>query len=290
MSIEALSWVFKHNPIPSDLKGKPGPAALTAVLVGLANHAHPDGTAAFPSVATLARYSRLSERTVQYALTRLVELGVIRLGNQAIVSAYISSAGARPKCYDLVMETPEPGSPLHPVHPTPAPSAPERCTLEHETPAPGAPEPSFRTVHEPSNNLPVVRGGLELNPREVFEPAPPDPQNLPLSADERAAVKQPRADAVELVSRFEKFLGHRVPGKTRKSLQLQVSRYLSDGVPEERIERAIVAWQQSASWSLAVLDSFVLKAAAPPSKSKVQENEDYLDQLCKQRKQRGRER
>jgi hypothetical protein len=33
------------------------------VLVGLANHAGPDGTAAFPSVATLVRYTRLAERS-----------------------------------------------------------------------------------------------------------------------------------------------------------------------------------------------------------------------------------
>ena len=50
----------------------PGPgqpsSACKFVLVGLANHAGPDGTAAFPSVATLVRYTGLSERTVRTRL------------------------------------------------------------------------------------------------------------------------------------------------------------------------------------------------------------------------------
>ena len=38
------------------------------MLVGLANHAGPDGTGAFPSVATLVRHTGLSERTVRTCL------------------------------------------------------------------------------------------------------------------------------------------------------------------------------------------------------------------------------
>jgi hypothetical protein len=40
------------------------------VLVGLANYAGPDDTGAFPSVATLVRYTGLSERTVRTGLDR----------------------------------------------------------------------------------------------------------------------------------------------------------------------------------------------------------------------------
>ena len=47
------------------------------MLVGLANHAGPDGTGAFPSVATLARYTGLSERTVRTCLDRLDAAGII---------------------------------------------------------------------------------------------------------------------------------------------------------------------------------------------------------------------
>jgi hypothetical protein len=41
------------------------------VLVGLANHAGPDGMCACPSVATLVRYTGPSERTVRTCLDRL---------------------------------------------------------------------------------------------------------------------------------------------------------------------------------------------------------------------------
>lgn len=42
----------------------PPSSACEFVLVGLANHARPDGTGAFPSVATLVRSTGLAERTV----------------------------------------------------------------------------------------------------------------------------------------------------------------------------------------------------------------------------------
>jgi hypothetical protein len=50
--------------VPADCGGQPS-TACKFVLVGLANHAGPDGIGAFPSVATLVRYTGLSERTVR---------------------------------------------------------------------------------------------------------------------------------------------------------------------------------------------------------------------------------
>jgi hypothetical protein len=52
-----------HSPVPADRGGEPS-SACKFVIVGVANHAGPDGTGAFPSVATLIRYTGLSERTV----------------------------------------------------------------------------------------------------------------------------------------------------------------------------------------------------------------------------------
>jgi DNA-binding transcriptional regulator PaaX len=46
-------------------------------LVGLANHAGSDGSGAFPSVATVVRYTGLSERTVRTCLDRLEAGGTI---------------------------------------------------------------------------------------------------------------------------------------------------------------------------------------------------------------------
>ncbi len=47
MSVRVLSWVFDHSPVEhrGDL----------LVLLVLADHAHDDGTRAFPSVETIAR-------------------------------------------------------------------------------------------------------------------------------------------------------------------------------------------------------------------------------------------
>ena len=60
----------ESRPGPAD-RGWPPSSASKFVLGGLANHAGPDGTGAFPSVATLVRYTGLSERTVRTCLDRL---------------------------------------------------------------------------------------------------------------------------------------------------------------------------------------------------------------------------
>jgi DNA-binding Lrp family transcriptional regulator len=74
------------------------------VLVGLANHAAPDGKEAFPSVRTLVRYTDLSERTVRTALDRLEAEGIIRPCDPAIVAAKIKRADQRPQGWDLAMQ------------------------------------------------------------------------------------------------------------------------------------------------------------------------------------------
>lgn len=68
MSVEALSWVLHHS------QAKLG---ARLVLIALANHAHEDGSNAFPSVKTIAARARLSERATQEALRRLEKSGEI---------------------------------------------------------------------------------------------------------------------------------------------------------------------------------------------------------------------
>ena len=67
------------------------------MLVGLANHAGPGGTGAFPSVATLVRYTGLSERTVRTSLDCLEADGIITGCDPDIVAARIKLADRRPK-------------------------------------------------------------------------------------------------------------------------------------------------------------------------------------------------
>ena len=95
MSVEAISWALNLAPVPADRGGQPS-SACKFVLVGLANHAGPDGTGAFPSVATLVRYTGLSERTVRTCLDRLAAAGIIAPCDPDIVAARIKRADRRP--------------------------------------------------------------------------------------------------------------------------------------------------------------------------------------------------
>jgi hypothetical protein len=83
-----------------DRGGQPS-TACKFVLVGLANHAGPDGAGAFPSVATLVRYIGLAKRTVRICLDRLTAGGIISPCDPDIVAARIKSADRRPQGWDL---------------------------------------------------------------------------------------------------------------------------------------------------------------------------------------------
>jgi hypothetical protein len=100
VSVEAISWALNLAPVPADRGGQPS-TACKFVLVGLANHAGPDGTAAFPSVTTLVRYTGLSERTVRTCLDRLAAGGIISPCDPDIVAARIKRADRRPQGWDL---------------------------------------------------------------------------------------------------------------------------------------------------------------------------------------------
>jgi Helix-turn-helix domain len=100
VSVEAISWALNLAPVPADRGGQPS-SACKFVLVGLANHAGPDGTGAFPSVATLVRYTGLAERTVRTCLDRLASEGIISPCDPDIVAARIKRADRRPQDWDL---------------------------------------------------------------------------------------------------------------------------------------------------------------------------------------------
>ena len=94
MSIEAVSWTLNDAPdVP--------PTALVTLL-GLANHAHPDGRAAWPSQARLAHYGRKGVRAVQRDLVELERRGLIRRGNQHHVQHMPTDR--RPVVWDLAIE------------------------------------------------------------------------------------------------------------------------------------------------------------------------------------------
>ena len=74
MSVQALSWVLEQSPARGTDR---------LVLLSLANHAHPDGSHAWPAVATIAREAGVSERSAQRALRSLEELGAIEPDGRA---------------------------------------------------------------------------------------------------------------------------------------------------------------------------------------------------------------
>jgi len=100
VSVEAISWALNLAPVPVGQGGQPS-SSCKFVLVGLANHAGPDGSGAFPSVATLVRYTGLSERTVRTCLDRLQAEGIISPCDPDIVAARIKRADRRPQGWDL---------------------------------------------------------------------------------------------------------------------------------------------------------------------------------------------
>jgi hypothetical protein len=62
VSVEAISWALN---LAGPDRLRPPSSECKFVLVGLANYAGPSAPARFPSVATLVRYTGLSERTVR---------------------------------------------------------------------------------------------------------------------------------------------------------------------------------------------------------------------------------
>lgn len=94
MSVEAVRWALAHAPdvAPSRL----------AVLIGLAEHAHSDGRAAYPSQRRLAFYVRKSVRAVQNDLAALAALGLIRRGDQRH-TAHLPT-DRRPVVWDLALD------------------------------------------------------------------------------------------------------------------------------------------------------------------------------------------
>jgi len=112
LSVEAISWALNPAPVPADRDSRPS-SACKFVLVDLANHAGPDGTGAFPSVATLVRCTGLSDRTGRTCLDRLETKAITRPCDPDIVAARIKRADRRPKGWDLDLTHRRPGSSPH---------------------------------------------------------------------------------------------------------------------------------------------------------------------------------
>lgn len=72
MSVESVAVVLHHSAASGTAKN---------VLIGIANHDGDGGS--WPSIASLAKYARVTERNVQVAIRKLVKLGEIEVHLQA---------------------------------------------------------------------------------------------------------------------------------------------------------------------------------------------------------------
>lgn len=91
MSFEATTWALKIEGVED--------ATSRVILLGLASHARSDGSAAWPSVRTLAEYACCSERTVHRRLRELEAAGLIVRGRQELVGHL--EPNRRPTVWDL---------------------------------------------------------------------------------------------------------------------------------------------------------------------------------------------
>jgi hypothetical protein len=78
-------------------------ASTTLVLDRMASHADKTGDNIFPSLATLERETRLSERTIRRSIIKLLDLRLIEYGDQTVVSENPRYRNDQlPKVYRLV--------------------------------------------------------------------------------------------------------------------------------------------------------------------------------------------
>ena len=171
MSLQAMAWAIEQQLVTD--------APTRHVLLCLANYADKVGMGAFPSAATLAKETGLSERTVRQRLEKLQATGIIKRGNQAIAAAYIKREDRRPVVYDLCING------VQPVHPgsTGCSSRANGVQLTRERGAGAAPKPSFNPKADPARA--GARAG-DKSPGKSEEPSGRQPDAAEVIAASRA--------------------------------------------------------------------------------------------------------
>lgn len=209
MSVEALAIALHHSRAS-------GVAKL--VLLGIANH-HGDG-GAWPSIATLARYANASERTVQRAITDLVELGEISVETQAggtwttkpqyRTNRFEMALGCPPDCdrttAHRTIQEPDPGvTPMSPLH------GPGVTRMSPLGVTPMSPEPSLEPL-PPQPPAATAAGGAcrrHPEPRPNCRTCGTTPRQLAQTRQAEAAERRrarDRAAAIEAQRQREAFL------------------------------------------------------------------------------------
>ncbi|MEV2238801.1 helix-turn-helix domain-containing protein [Micromonospora sp. NPDC049891] len=126
-----MSWVWDHSPVGGTDR---------LVLLAIADCAADDGTDAWPSIATLARKTRVDTRTVQRVIRRLVEGGHLMVDTTA--------GGRKSNTYTVVMSESDPRQNATPGS-TPPPAE------SQGTPGATPPQPRRSYATRTSFNRPV---------------------------------------------------------------------------------------------------------------------------------------
>lgn len=161
MSVEAIAIVLHHSRAAGTAK---------TVLIGIANHDGDGGS--WPSISTLAKYARVTERNVQKAIRDLVALGEIEVKPQAGGNHH-TEARYRPNRYDIRVVCPS----------TCDRSASHRCAGDDDL-APKDRGVGFDTPHDLTgvSNVTPLRGVVSdasgvspATPEPSLEPTTPQP-------------------------------------------------------------------------------------------------------------------
>ena len=155
MSVQAMAWAIEQ-------RRETDPTARH-LLLAMGNYADKTGRNCFPSVATLASDTGLSERTIRQKLAQLEAAGLIRRGNQRIAEVEIARADRRPVVYNL--DLPEArGAAVAPRYKERgAADGVNGVQLTAERGAPAAPKPKF---NQEQSNLEQVRSRGERLPND----------------------------------------------------------------------------------------------------------------------------
>src|SRR5690606_13024019 len=95
VSQRAVAWVIDEAPVPPEL-------AWTLVVIARACDEHGQGS--WQSTATLAKKTGKPESQVKRDINRLLELGLLRLGDQTLPARYGVPAHRRPVVYDVALD------------------------------------------------------------------------------------------------------------------------------------------------------------------------------------------
>ena len=185
MSVQASAWVIQN----SQHKG----SDLLCLLM-IANHAHSDGTNAFPSVPTLAKECRMSARQITRIIQNLETSGELRVqrseGRHAHTFTVVMQKATPPPKSDPDILSPSQTNMSAPPTLTNCHRNPDICvtpTLTYSTPNPDifdapiydAPASDFEPSFEPSLEPSEKERGADAPPPPVkFSPSKAYPQEL----------------------------------------------------------------------------------------------------------------